>query len=172
VELLRGPALRGLEFALVDELLQWLEDAGEWDDFRALLASVDRAALGGAEQSRLATRRASLALRDGNRRAASTALQEALTADPANADALLALGRLYGTERDFGRADLTLQRASVYAATRERALLGRAELAIEQERFDGALALLRDVAAANPSRADLRRSIDSLENVLLLRTQR
>jgi thioredoxin-like negative regulator of GroEL len=126
----------------------------------------------GVDRPSLATRRASLALRDGNRRAASTALQEALAADPANADALLALGRLYGTERDFGRADLMLQRASAYADTRELALLARAELAIEQEGFDGALVLLRDVVAANPARADLRRSIDSLESVLLLRTQR
>jgi tetratricopeptide (TPR) repeat protein len=171
VELLLGSSIE-LEFSLLDRALDWLEQANRWDDFRALLASIDRATLGGAEQSRLSTRRASLALRDGNRRAASTALQEALTADPSNAEALLALGRLYRTERDFGRADLLLQRAGAYAATREPALLGRAALAIEQDDFDGALTLLRGVAAANPARADLRRSIDSLENVLLLRTQR
>jgi tetratricopeptide (TPR) repeat protein len=172
VELLRGPATRGLEFSVVDQALGWLENANRWEDFRALLASVDRETLTGAEQSRLATRRASLAVRDGNRRAASTALLEALTADPANPDALLALGRLHRAERDFGRADLMFRRASAYPETREAALLGRAELAIEQESFDGALSWLREVAAANLSRADLRRSIDSLENLLLLRTQR
>lgn len=171
VELLLGSSIE-LEFSLLDQVLGWLEQANRWDDFRALLGSVDRATLGSAEQSRLLTRRASLALRDDNRRAASTALQEALTADPSNADALLALGRLYGAERDFGRADLLLQRASAYGDTRELALLERAELAIEQESFDGALALLRDAVATNPARGDLRRSIDSLENVLLLRTQR
>jgi tetratricopeptide (TPR) repeat protein len=171
VELLRGSSIE-LEFSLVDRALGWLENANQWEDFRVLLASVDRAALGGAEQSRLSTRRASLALRDGNPRAASAALQEALTADPSNAQALLALGRLYRSERDYGRADLLLQRAGAYADTREAALMGRAELAIEREDFDGALTLLRDVAAANPTYADVRRSIDSLENVLLLRTQR
>jgi tetratricopeptide (TPR) repeat protein len=171
VELLLGSSIE-LEFPLLDQALGWLENANEWEDFRALFASVDRATLGGAEQSRLSTRRASLALRDGNRGAASTALQEALTADPSNAEALLALGRLYRTERDFGRADLLLQRAGAYAATREPALLGRAALAIEQDDFEGALTLLRDVVAASPAHADLRRSIDSLENVLLLRMQR
>jgi tetratricopeptide (TPR) repeat protein len=171
VELLRGSSIE-LEFSLVDRALGWLENANEWEDFRTLLASVDRATLGGAEQSRRLTRRASLALRDGNRRAASAALQEALTADPANADALLALGRLHRAERDLERADLLLQRAGAYAGTRDFALLDRAALAIEQDDFEGALTLLRDVVAANPAHGDLQRSIGSLENVLLLRTQR
>jgi tetratricopeptide (TPR) repeat protein len=171
VELLLGSSIE-VEFSLVDQALGWLEHANRWDEFRALLAYIDGAALRSAEQSRLSTRRASLALRDGNRRAASTALQEALTADPANADALLALGQLYGAERDYGRADLVLQRAAGYTEAREHALLARAELAIEQESFDEALTLLRDAVETNPARADLWRSIGSLENVLLLRTQR
>jgi tetratricopeptide (TPR) repeat protein len=171
VGLLVGSSIE-LDFSLLDRALGWLENANEWEDFRRLLASVDRAALGGAEQSRLFTRRASLALRDGNRRAASTALQEALTADPSNAEALLALGRLYRTEGDLERADLLLQRAGAYAGTRDSALLDRAALAIEQDDFEGALTLLRDVVAANPAHGDLQRSIGSLENVLLLRTQR
>ena len=78
-------------------------------------------------------------VRDGNRRAASTALQEALELDPANADALMALGQIYRTDRDYGRAELLLRRASDYGAVRENALVARAEVAIDQENFDGAL---------------------------------
>lgn len=124
------------------------------------------------EQSRLLTRRAALAVHDGNRRGASSALQEALELDPANADALLALGQLHRTDRDYARAELVLRRASDYLAVREDALVARAEVAIDQEDFDGALTLLRDVVGTNSARADLKRNIDLLQDLQLLRTQR
>ena len=170
VELLRGSSAPA--FPLVDQALGWLANENEWDDFRELSTSVDRSALSGVEQSRLLTRRASLALRDGNRRAASTGLQEALALDPSNADALMALGQIYRAERDYARAELLLRRASDYGAVREGAMVARAQLAIEQENFDGAIAHLRNAVVLNPARADLRRNIDVLENLVVLRTQR
>ncbi len=172
VDLLQDSSARGLEFSLVDQALGWLANENEWNAFRELVASVDRAALSGVEQSRLLTRRASLALRDSNRRAASTALQEALALDPSNADALMALGQIYRAERDYGRADLLFQRASAYAAVLENALVARAEVAIDQENFEGAIAHLQSAVSGNPARADLRRNIDLLEDLALLRTQR
>ena len=171
VDLLQASSARGLEFALVDQMLGWLENENEWDRFRELSATVDRAALDGVEQSRLLTRRAALAARDGNRRAASTALQEALALDPANADALMALGQIYRAERDYGRAELLLRRASDYDAVRETALVARAEVAIAEEDFERAIAHLRNAVLDNPARADLRRNIDVLEDIVLLRTQ-
>jgi tetratricopeptide (TPR) repeat protein len=172
VELLRGLRARDLPFPLVDQALGWLANENEWDRFREVLGSVDPAALDGVEQSRLLARRAALTVHDGNRRAASTALQEALELDPANADALMALGQIYRTDRDYGRAELVLRRASDYGAVRENALVARAEVAIDQESFDDALMLLRNVVDSNPARADLKRNIDVLENLQLLRTQR
>lgn len=171
-ELLRGAAARSVDFALVDRVLGWLEDESEWERFRELLGSLDRPALDGAQQSRLLTRRASLALHDGNRRGASTALQEALALDPANPTALLALGRLYHGDRDYGRAALYLRRAIVYPTSREAALVAGAEAAIALDDFDGAVTLLRNAAVGNPTRADLQRNIDVLEDILVLRTQR
>ena len=172
VELLRGLPARELPFPLVDQALGWLANENEWNRFRELLGSVDRAALDGVEQSRLLTRRAALAVRDGNARAASTALQQALALDPANADALLALGQIYRAERDFQRAELLFRQASDYAAIREAALVARAEVAIDQDNFDDALALLREVVDAAPARGDVRRNVDVLEDLVLLRTQR
>jgi tetratricopeptide (TPR) repeat protein len=171
VELLRGSSARGLAFPLVDQALGWLANENRWNDFRALSASVDSAALGSVEQSRLLTRRANLVLRDGNRRAATAGLQEALTLDPSNADALMALGQIYTEDRDYGRADLLFRRATYYAEIREDALVARAEVAIKQEDFDGAIAHLRAAAIGNPTGADLRRNIELLEDIALLRTQ-
>ena len=172
VELLRGLRARDLPFALVEQALLWLANENDWDRFRELLVSVDRAALNRVEQSRLLTRRATLALRDGNRRGARSALQEALDLDPANPEALLALGQIYHTDRDYGRAELVLRRASDYSSVREDALVARAEVAIEQQNFDGALAHLRGIVDLNPARADLKRNIDLLQDLQLLRTQR
>jgi tetratricopeptide (TPR) repeat protein len=171
VDLLRGSAAVGLDFALVDQTLGRLADGSEWERFRALSASVDRAALGGVEQSRLLARRAALALHDGNRRAARAALEEALTLDPSNADALLALGMIYREDRDYGRAELLLRRASAYPPVRADALLASAGLAIEQENFDGALTLLRGAATDGRTRGDWQRNIDLLEQLALLRSQ-
>lgn len=171
VELLQGSAARGLAFSLVDQALGWLANANEWEDFRELLATVERAALGVVEQSRLLTRRASLALHDGNRGAARAALQEAFALDPSNADALMALGQIYRAERDYGRADFLFRHASDYPEVRDGAVVARADVAIEQENFDDAAALLRNVVAGNLARADLSRNIAVLENLVLLRTQ-
>ena len=57
-------------------------------------------------------------------------------------------------------------------AVTENALVARAEVAVDQENFDGAIEHLRSAASGNPTRADLRRSIDLLEDLVLLRTQR
>ncbi len=172
VELLRGSSARELEFAQVDEVLGWLANANEWDYFRELAASVDRSALGGVEQSRLLTRRASLALHDGNRRSASAALEDALALDPSNGDALVMLGRIHRSEGDYGRADLLLQRASAYGTVREQALVAGADVAIDQQNYDGALAILSNLVADDSTHSDLLRNVDLLENVALLRSQR
>jgi hypothetical protein len=65
-----------------------------------------------------------------------------------------------------------LRRASDYGEVREDALVARAEVAIDQEDFDGALLHLRNVVDNYPARTDLKRNIDLLQNLQLLRTQR
>jgi hypothetical protein len=51
-------------------------------------------------------------------------------------------------------------------------LVARAGVAIDQEDFDGALTILRNLVAGSPARADVRRNIDLLEDIVLLRTER
>jgi tetratricopeptide (TPR) repeat protein len=172
VELLMSAYSSGLEFQFVDQAFGWLVQQGEWDYLRQLLASVgrDRASLTPEQQSKLLRREADLQLHDGERQAAVTALQDAVELDPTNAEGLMALGRLYREDRDYNRAELVLQRASVYDLYRESAQISLAQLAIDQENYERALDLLRDVVRRNPGRTDLRRNIDSLENLVLLQT--
>jgi tetratricopeptide (TPR) repeat protein len=95
-----------------------------------------------------------------------------LALDPSNADALMALAQIHRADRDYGRADLLFKRAGDYAAVREAALVARADVAIDQDDFDGALTRLREVVAAAPAREDVRANVDVLEDLVLLRTER
>jgi tetratricopeptide (TPR) repeat protein len=92
--------------------------------------------------------------------------------EASNAEARVLLGQTYRADGDYGRADLLFQRASAYASVRENALIARADVAVDQEDFGGAIPHLSNAVVGNPARADLRRSIDVLEDLVLLRTQR
>jgi tetratricopeptide (TPR) repeat protein len=173
VELLKSAAAEDLSFQFIDQALAWLGYENEWEYFRELLAAAEarRATLDNLEGSRLLTRVASLQVHDGNRRAAIATLQQAVELDSSNAEALISLGEAYREERDYNRAELMFQRASVFDLYRENALVSLAGLAIDQQNFDRALALLRDVVSRNPARTDLQRNVDVLENLVLETTR-
>ncbi|HEX7237244.1 MAG TPA: hypothetical protein VF405_09805, partial [Gammaproteobacteria bacterium] len=169
VELLKSASAEDLDFQFMDQALAWLAYGNEWDYFRELLAAAENRArfLDNVEGSRLLTRRASLQLHDGNRRPAIATLQQAVDLDSSNAEALITLGEAYRDERDLNRAELMFQRASAFDLYRENALVSLAQLAIDQQNFERALTLLRDVASRNPARTDLQRNVDVLENLVL-----
>ena len=172
VELLKSASAEDLDFQFMDQALARLAYEDEWDYFRELLAAADarRASLDELQRSLLLTRRSTLLLHDGNRREAIASLQEAVELDASNADALLTLGQAYRDEREYTRAELTFQRASTFELYRENALVSLAQLAIDQQNFERALALLRDVVSRNPARTDLQRNVDVLENLVLAET--
>jgi tetratricopeptide (TPR) repeat protein len=169
IELLKSVAGEDLNFDFTDQALAWLAYEDEWDYFRDLMASVDegRPALTDMQRSRLLTRRSSLQLHDGNRQAARASLQQALDLDASNAEAMMTLGQAYQDDRDYTRAELMFQRASAFDLYRDNALVSLAQLAIDQENYERALALLRDVVSRNPARTDLQRNVDTLENLVL-----
>jgi tetratricopeptide (TPR) repeat protein len=172
VELLKS-ATEDLQYDFIDQALARLSYEDEWDYFRELLAGVDarQLSLTDSQRSRLLTRRAGLQLHDGNRQAAMASLQEALELDASNPDALMALGGAFRDDRDYNRAELMFQRASAFDLQRENALVSLAQLAIDQQNFERALALLREVVGSNPARTDLQRNVDVLENLLLAQTR-
>jgi tetratricopeptide (TPR) repeat protein len=172
VELLKSASAEDLDFQFMDQALTWLVYEGEWDYFRELLASVDErpSPLTDSQRSRVLAHRASLELNDGDRQAATALLREAVQLDASNAEALMILGQAYRDDRDHARAELMFQRASTFELQRENALVSLAQLAIDQENFERALALLRDVVSRNPARTDLQRNVDVLENLVLARS--
>jgi tetratricopeptide (TPR) repeat protein len=172
VALLKSASAEDLDFQFIDQALAWLGYEDEWDYFRELVAAADArgATLDDLQRSSLLTRRAALQLHDGTRRAAIATLQEAVELDASNAEALMALAQAYRDERDYNRAELLFQRASAFGLYRENALISLAQLAIDQQNFERALTLLRDVVSRNPARTDLQRNVDVLENLVLAET--
>jgi tetratricopeptide (TPR) repeat protein len=172
VDLLRLAYSQGMEYRFLDQALAWLIQKDEWVDVDELLTAVEaqRDALTLPEQSRMLTRRASFHAYNGNSDEATSGLEDAVDIDPLNADALMALALQYVEVSDYNRAELLFQRASSFDAHRDNALVSMAQIAIDREDFERALQLLRDVLSGNPLRTDLQRNIDSLENLVLLRT--
>ena len=173
VELLKSAPAQDLDFVFIDQALGWLNYENEWDYFRDLLAAADahKALLDNLQGSRLLMHVSSLQLHDGDRRAAITTLQQAIELDSSNAEALLTLGQAYRDERDLNRAELMFQRASAFDLYRENALVSLAQIAIDQQNFERALELLRDIVSRNPARTDLQRNVDVLENLVLETTR-
>ena len=173
VELLGSAYAEGLEYQYLDQALAWLVQVSEWNRVGELLgaAQARRDSLSDEDHSRFLVREASLYRNNGETAAAAAAWQEAIELDPTNAEGLMALGQYYHEERDFGRAEIFFQRAGAFDSYRENSLLSRAQLAIDQENFERALGLLREVIAVNPTRTDLQRAIETLENLTLLREE-
>lgn len=170
VELLQSGFAQGMDFVFIDQAMDWLVQQDEWTFLEQLLTTMrgDWSGLDDEKRSRVLTREASVSLNKDQQTVARTALQEALQLDPSNADALMALGSIQHDARNYNQAELLFQRASAYTRYQENALISLAQLAIDQDNFQRALQLLREVVSNNPSRSDLSRNINSLENLVLL----
>jgi tetratricopeptide (TPR) repeat protein len=173
ISLLQDGMDQGIDYAFIDQALQWLVRAENWEGLADLLEAAQAVQDGfdSEQRSSLLTRQAHLDLHNDAETRAITSLQQALDLDPSNAEALLLLANIYRENRNFNQAELLYQRASAFDAYRENALISLAQLAIDQNNYQRALQVLSDVVRRNPSRSDLRRNIESLENLVLLQTE-
>ena len=170
VALLKSGMDKGLDFVFIDQSLQWPGAHEQWALMQKLLedAGKNRAALNDVQQSRMLLHRSSVSVHNNDTATAKTQLQQAVTLDPANAEALFALGKLQRQDKNYAQAELLLQRASASAVFRETAQLMLAQVAIDQHNYTKALQILRDVYAGNPARSDLARNISTLEDMVQL----
>ncbi|MDT8397404.1 MAG: tetratricopeptide repeat protein [Pseudomonadales bacterium] len=168
IELLKASLVAGVDYNYIDQILAFLIPQEQWAYAGELLAGVrqDWSRLSVQEKSQVLNREASLALADGRQTDALAALQQAIELDPGNAEALLQLAGVYAKDRRYIQAELLYQRASAHDSAKERALLGNAQLAIDQVDYPRALSLLREVSGRNPARVDLRENIRLLENLV------
>ena len=173
VDLLRSGFVREeLDFIFIDQAMGWLEREKEWALLEKLVNSVREGwdSLDSLERSKVLMREADISIYKGNESAARDALEKAITLDSSNAYALMSLAGIHRNKRNYNRAELLYQRASAYSLYRENALISLAQLALDQENFERALQILRDMLKEFPRRTDLNRNIESLENLVLLQS--
>ncbi|MDU0355661.1 hypothetical protein RS130_18830 [Paraglaciecola aquimarina] len=107
-----------------------------------------------------------LNLADEQLSAATQAFEQAINLDPTNGDALLALAKLVTQQKQFVHAELLYQRAERIKSLQLPAMLGRAQVYIDQQDFAQALQLLRQTAKAFPKHHGLESNIRSLSQIV------
>jgi len=170
VELLKIGFSEGMDFVLFDQGMSWLMQADEWNLLGQMLVSARGkwGDLDDLQRSKVLMREADISLHKNDRSAAGDALEKAIVLDPSNAYALMTLADIHREAGKFNRAESLYQRAGADGLYRENALVSLAQLALDQEDFERALRILRDILKEFPKRTDLNRNIESLENMVLL----
>ncbi|PTU01848.1 hypothetical protein DBR45_15375, partial [Pseudomonas sp. HMWF031] len=140
----------------------------QWSDLSKLTQAADNNVkkLTTSQAATLNVLKAQLAMGKGQSKTAISLLTKAIADAPDNGEALLYLASLYRQQNNVERAKMTYLRAESLADVKQRAMLGRAQIAIDQRQYQDALTLLRQVYKSYPSRSDLLGNIQSLENLV------
>lgn len=151
------------------ELLQianWLAAKGQWDNLQTLIARSKKQPLAKNLSAVLAVSEAKLAIKQGKLSTAEKVLNKALKQAPTLGEALIQFAKLLQQQKRFTQAGQYYVRAEALPDYREHALLGRAKIAIDQNKYSEALTLVGTVAKENPKRTDLLATIESLKNLV------
>lgn len=172
VDLLKSVFARDMDFIFIDQAMSWLKQAEEWTLLEQVVHSTRQkwGSLDKLNQSKVLMREADISIHKGNESSARDTLDKAIELDPSNAYALMSLAGIHRKKGDYNRAELLYQRASAFNLYRENAMISLAQLALDQEDFERALQILRDMLKEFPGRSDLNRNIESLENLVLLKS--
>ena len=149
-------------------IASWLVASQDWQNLSKLTDAMvkHQASFSADDKAALDVMKANVAIAANNSGKAQDYLVSAIKAAPANGDALLALAGLLRKQKKDERAKMYYLRAEALPEFKERAMLGRAQVAINQDQYGDALQLLREVYKGNPGRSDLLSNIQSLENLL------
>lgn len=149
------------------KMANWLSSKQLWGELATLLKTMQKQgkSLSKTHQSELAVYAARMALAKGQTQQARKNIKRAIAKNPTNGDALLLMAQLMKQQNLVEQATLYYLRAEALTTHTERARLGHAQLAIEQQQFTTALQLLRKVLKENPQRHDLQANIRSLERL-------
>lgn len=164
----RGLNKRELEFAALDEALSWLIQSKMLVKAHELLTVVEprSAKLSSDERSNYYRHRASLDHANNKLPEASEHYRKALSANPANAKAVLDYAGLLAEQKQFVDAELMYMRAEAIDSVGKEALLGRAQLYIEMQDYPAALTQLRTVLNRYPEVRGLADNIETVENII------
>tara|TARA_R110002167_G_scaffold361999_1_gene580813 strand:+ start:10058 stop:11413 length:1356 start_codon:yes stop_codon:yes gene_type:complete len=159
---------RQLNFTETDKLLAWLVRENQWSNAQQILdnTKVLAATASFSEKSRLLHYQGQLALTGNNVKKAEKVWKQAIKIDAGNGDTLLALAALSMDQNRYAQAELYYQRAETLEDVKLSAMLGRAQLYIQQLDYVSALILLQQTLSTYPHRHDLQKNIRILTNLV------
>jgi tetratricopeptide (TPR) repeat protein len=157
-----------LSFSETDKLLGWLVLENQWAYVQQILnhTSALAATASFSEKSRLLYYKAQLAWTENDLTQAEKTWKQAIHIDAGNGDALLALATLSISQNRYAQAELYYQRAETLEDVKLSAMLGRAQLYIEQLDYMSALTLLQQTLSMYPHRHDLQKNMRILTNLV------
>lgn len=155
-------------YEAVNSIASYLAAKQDWQNLQQLLSATQKQAkaLSADQRAGLNVYQAKLALAQNKPKEATGLLQQIVKQLPDNGEAIISLAQLYRDTKNTERAAMYYLRAEAIEGYEAQAMLGRAQLFINQRQYGEALTLLRKVYKSNPSRTDLLANIQSLENLL------
>lgn len=162
------------DYEFIQPMLTWLSLHQRWQPLEQLIQSSDKQQqkYRSNQRSDLFTHKAKLARHKKQPGDSRRLLKQALKLDPANGEALLLLADEYHQQQQLSRADLLLSRASALSQFKERALLKRAQLDYQRQRYRSAHNYLKQVFRDNPTRRDLIENMDILQRLIRQKSQK
>ncbi len=148
----------------LEQASNWLASRAQWHSLKRLIKAADKNPKLKTLPT-LAVPKAQMLAANKKSHRARTLLTRTLQQNPSQGEALLLLADLQQQAGAMERAVLSLQRAQVLPAYRERALLAQAQLEIDRKAYAAALPLLREALKLNPERHDLTANIRALQKL-------
>lgn len=147
--------------------IEILAQRGAMDQARRLIAAVktdSNGALDDDQRKRLLKLEARIAVADGQGGEVVDVLEEIVSLDPLDGDALLLLGQHHARNEDGERALFYYERAGSLEDFESEAKIRQAQLLVEQGRYDDAVPLLKRSLEIDP-RDDVARFLEQVERV-------
>ncbi len=171
IELLTSPTLLNKEMTTehqqqLSQIANWLAADGQWDLLQSLLHRNKKQHVPEKLAGSLAVSEARLALHKGDKSIAERTLKRTLKQFPSHGEALIEYANLLKDQKRYTRATQYFTRAEALVDYREKALLGKANIAIYRNNYADALHLIGQIVTENPNRTDLESTISTLKNLV------
>jgi tetratricopeptide (TPR) repeat protein len=172
IALIKTGIVRDMNFEFVDQAIFWLIENESWQGAESLTKDLKARweNLSDTDKSALLVKESRILQNKKDEANAARLLQQALELDGGNVPALMALAGLQLKNKNYPRAEILYQRASAYPSHRENALIALAQIAIDTQDYQKALELLQEVIRINPDQIEIKRNIQSLESLVLLKS--
>jgi tetratricopeptide (TPR) repeat protein len=147
--------------------LEVLTSRQAWPQAAALLKRIQevyRTRLTDADRLKLLRHEAQIKLATGETKEAVRALEEVITRDPLDGDAILLLAGHYARAEDFERAALYFERAQNLRDFEASACIQHAQMLVAQSKYDKAVKLLQRAQTIRP-RENVGRYLDQVERL-------